>query len=186
MNNITTQKESFFNLKDKTGWAYLPILLYFAYLFAKYVENPHYWSFLNNVNLIFHEAGHLIFMFFGEFVMTLGGSLFECLLPLLLTIPFFISKNYFGVSFCLCWLSVALFDVSLYISDAQERALPLLGGNTSHDWNYLLNELGVLAKDDFIAGIVRIVAIVTMLAGLFLGVWLIWTMHIQNKSHKNL
>ncbi|MEA2007103.1 MAG: hypothetical protein U9O20_03005 [Patescibacteria group bacterium] len=123
-------------------------------------------------------------MFFGDFVMTLGGSLFECLLPLLLTILFLISRNYFGVSFCICRLSVALFDVSLYISDSQERALPLLGGNTSHDWNYLLNELGVLDKDDFIAGIVNIAAIVTMLAGLFLGVWLLWTMHTRNKTHK--
>lgn len=179
MNVFIPQKKALLNVKDKTDWAYIPILLYFAYLFAKYIENPHYWSFLNNVNLIFHEAGHLIFMLFGDFVMTLGGSLFECLLPCLLTIPFFISRNYFGVSFCLCWLSVALFDTSLYIGDAQERSLPLLGGNTSHDWNYLLNELGLLAQDDLIATIVRVCAIVVMLSGLFLGVWLLWTLHLQ-------
>jgi len=32
---------------------------------------------LDGANLIFHEAGHVIFAFFGEFLQFLGGSITE-------------------------------------------------------------------------------------------------------------
>ncbi|MBP9812342.1 zinc ribbon domain-containing protein, partial [Candidatus Gracilibacteria bacterium] len=41
-------------------------------------------SFIHGVNLIFHEAGHVIFMPFGKFMTILGGSLFQCMLPAIL------------------------------------------------------------------------------------------------------
>ena len=43
-------------------------------------------SFLHLINLPFHEAGHIFFMFFGRFLMTLGGSLTQLLVPAALTI----------------------------------------------------------------------------------------------------
>lgn len=45
-------------------------------------------SFMHYINLPFHEFGHVLFMPFGEFMMVLGGSLFQVLLPALLMCVF--------------------------------------------------------------------------------------------------
>ena len=37
-------------------------------------------SFLHNVNLPFHEFGHVVFRPFGRFMTILGGSLFQCII----------------------------------------------------------------------------------------------------------
>lgn len=39
-------------------------------------------SFMHLVHLPFHEAGHILFMPFGRFLMSLGGSLTQVLVPL--------------------------------------------------------------------------------------------------------
>ena len=38
-------------------------------------------AFLHLINLPFHEAGHVLFSPFGEFMTTLGGSLMQVLVP---------------------------------------------------------------------------------------------------------
>ena len=53
-------------------------------------------AFLHGPNLIFHEAGHIIFSPFGEFMMILGGSLGQCLMPMIVIYTFlFKEKNAF-------------------------------------------------------------------------------------------
>ena len=39
-------------------------------------------SFMHNINLPFHEFGHVLFAPFGRFMQILGGSLFQILMPL--------------------------------------------------------------------------------------------------------
>jgi len=39
--------------------------------------DPYQWHFIDGVNLLIHEAGHIIFMPFGEFISIAGGSLFQ-------------------------------------------------------------------------------------------------------------
>lgn len=107
------------------------------------------WWFIQNVNLIFHEAGHIIFMFFGDFMSILGGSLLEILIPLIVTLHFFFTKQFFSAAFSSWWLSTAFLSVSIYASDAEERFLPLLGGDSVlHDWFYILSQLNLLEHDD--------------------------------------
>jgi len=43
---------------------------------------------ISNVNLVFHEAGHVIFIPLGRFMTILGGSLLQVLVPLLCTLVF--------------------------------------------------------------------------------------------------
>jgi hypothetical protein len=45
-------------------------------------------SFLHLINLPFHEAGHILFSPFGEFMTTLGGSLTQVLVPIVCGIAF--------------------------------------------------------------------------------------------------
>lgn len=102
-------------------------------------------SFLHNINLVFHEAGHWIFGFFGRFIRVFGGTLMQCLIPLIVMIQFLKQKDNFSASVGLWWLGQNFLDIAPYIYDAWDRKLILLGGITgqdhpgSHDWYYLLS-----------------------------------------------
>ena len=103
-------------------------------------------------NLVFHEAGHVLFGFFGRFMTVLGGSLFQFLVPLILAVAFLRQKTPFGAIVCLWWAGENLLDVAPYIADARALELVLLGGKTGaevegHDWEYLLTQLGWLHLD---------------------------------------
>jgi hypothetical protein len=109
------------------------------------------WWFIQNVNLIFHEAGHVLFSFFGNFMSILGGSLLEILIPLAVTLHFARSKQFFAAAFGCWWLATTLISVSIYASDAQERLLPLITGDVAtHDWFNLLSQLNLLPYDNLV------------------------------------
>jgi hypothetical protein len=104
-------------------------------------------SFMHNILLPIHEAGHVLFMPFGNFMGILGGSLFQLLLPLGIGIAFFwINKDNFGAAIGMWWAGVSLLDLAPYVYDARHPQLILLGGHTGedgpHDWIYLLSVLG--------------------------------------------
>lgn len=119
-------------------------------------------SFMHNVDLIFHEAGHLIFAPLGRFMSILGGSLMQVLMPLVCMGALLKHKNSFGGAVALWWVGQSLLDLAPYIYDARPRVLMLLGGGngrelqtmdggTPHDWYNILSELGWLAKDQTLA-----------------------------------
>lgn len=115
--------------------------------------------FLHNFNLIIHEAGHVIFMVFGEFIHFLGGTLLQLLVPIGAILSFYWRQEYYSSAVCLFWLSVNFFDVSRYMSDARSQELPLLGGEAvTHDWLYLFGTMGLLNYDQKIGGFVYFVA----------------------------
>jgi len=101
-------------------------------------------------NLIFHEAGHVIFMPFGQFMMILGGSLMQLIVPAVIIYVFLVREHdLYAASIWLWWLGQNLTDVALYISDAGARALPLIGGMSeeAHDWGNLLTMTWLLEYD---------------------------------------
>jgi hypothetical protein len=57
-------------------------------------------SVLHLPNLVFHEAGHVVFGFFGRFMTVLGGSLFQFLVPLILAGAFLRQRDQFGAVVC--------------------------------------------------------------------------------------
>jgi hypothetical protein len=110
-------------------------------------------SYMHNINLVFHEAGHVIFRPFGWFMTILGGSLFQIIMPLIVMFTFLIkNQNAFGASVGLWWAGQSLIDITPYIDDALEQKLVLLGGRTgadapgNHDWNNILIEFNMLEK----------------------------------------
>ena len=109
-------------------------------------------SILHMPNLVFHEAGHVIFSFFGRFMTVLGGSLLQFLIPVTLAVAFLRQKNAFGAVVCTWWAGQNLLDVAPYIADARALELVLLGGKTGaevegHDWEFILTQLGWLHLD---------------------------------------
>lgn len=101
------------------------------------------------INLAFHEAGHIVFAPLGIFVGMLGGSLFQCLVPLFFAAAFLKRREPMGLAFCLMWFGQNLIDVAVYIADARDMFLPLVtpgGGEAIHDWNWLLSRLGLVQR----------------------------------------
>jgi len=76
------------------------------------------------------------------------------------------------VQLSLIWLAQNMMNISVYVSDARDRKLPLLGGNkVYHDWTYLLNEMNLILYDKLIGSIIYYAAaailIITLLYPLF-------------------
>ncbi len=138
-------------------------------------------SFMHNINLVFHEAGHLIFRPFGWFMMVLGGSLAQLLMPAIVTGSLLWRADNFGASIGLWWLAQSMMDLAPYIDDARSLTLPLLGGGTGqdrpgmHDWQNILGHLGWLQRDHAIAHGVYGTAVVLMLVAFVWGGVLLWT-----------
>jgi hypothetical protein len=130
--------------------------------------NHDIWFIVSSINLIFHEAGHMFMMFFGEFLHIFGGTVFEMGIPLLIAFHFYRQHDWLGVAFSLWWLSTALMDISIYASDATLRQLPLLGGDAvGHDWYNLLSMFGMLAYDQVIGAFFLLLSILAFLSTLY-------------------
>ena len=138
-------------------------------------------SWIHNVDLIFHEAGHVIFRPFGRTMMILGGSLFQVLVPLGLMFAFlFMNRDAFAASVCLWWVGQSLMDLAPYIADARALRLPLLGGGTGadspgmHDWANLLRPRGWLQHDQSIASAVDTIGSGLLLIALIWGAYMLY------------
>lgn len=114
-------------------------VLYVAY-------TPHTWHILDGANLLIHEGGHGITIFFGEFINIAGGSFLQILLPLVFAGYFFLRKEIYSGCVALLWAGESTVNVGVYASDAALMNLPLIGGeDVIHDWNYLLSHTGLLS-----------------------------------------
>lgn len=128
---------------------------------------PHEAHFIDLANLIFHEAGHVIFMFFGHFVYVLMGSGFQILLPVCIALYFFYHRQTLSGYITLMWSGESIANVSVYAGDAVTMQLPLLGGDTSgHDWHYLLSTMHLLPYTPTIAGFMYSAGLLVVVASI--------------------
>jgi len=148
-----------------------PLKLFVAVIAATYflwcAYDPYQWHLIDGVNLLIHEAGHLIFRPFGEFMMIAGGSLFQVIMPGLFVGYFWYKKKFYSAALVLFWVGESILNVSVYAGDSLALQLPLLGGEDSvHDWNYMLTSLNLLPATPRIAGAIRLLGtVVIILAG---------------------
>lgn len=130
-------------------------------------------SFLDLVDLPIHETGHLIFRLFGEFMGIAGGSLFQVILPIVFVGYFVLRHQYYSAAIVMFWVGQSILNVWVYASDAVVMQLVLTSGFTGsegsfHDWNYLLTETGLLGSTKIVAGIIRgIGTLVIIASGVF-------------------
>jgi hypothetical protein len=128
-------------------------------------------SFLHLPDLVFHEAGHIIFSPFGEFMTMFGGSLLQFLVPVIAGIAFIRQDDAFSSAICAWWAGQNLVDLAPYIADARSLSLVLLGGRTGaevegHDWEFILTRLGVTHLDRQIGYTAYAIGIAIMVAAL--------------------
>ncbi len=137
-------------------------------------------SFLHGVNLVFHEAGHILFIPLGEFMTVLGGSLGQVIMPAVAMGALLRHGDPFGASVGLWWLSQSLMDLAPYVYDARHGRMLLLGGVTGrdrpgyHDWSNILKDLGLLDYSHVIAAAVDGLGVLFMLTAIAWGAYVLW------------
>lgn len=148
---------------------------------ARVIENVAGRSFLHLINLPFHEAGHILFIPLGQFMMVLGGSLFQVIVPASLTIVFLTKhRDVFGASMTWWWMGENFVDLAPYIDDARRLQLVLIGGKTGaevegHDWERILTTLGWLHLDHTLGRLAHAFGVIVMVSALVWALYLIVT-----------
>ncbi|MDB5805415.1 MAG: uncharacterized protein JWN73_2737 [Betaproteobacteria bacterium] len=158
------------------------VALWTVWLFksTSVVEGEYGSNFLHGIVLIFHEAGHVIFMLFGRFITILGGSLNQVLVPMILAGALLIQRrDPFGAAIFFWLAGFSVVDVALYMYDAFDPHMPLLGGGTgadrdSHDWQNLFGDMGLLRHARGIGMAFAMLGRAMMLAALAWGGYLLW------------
>ena len=139
--------------------------LYFLWI----AYDPMAGSFLDLVDLAIHETGHLLFRVLGEFMGIAGGSLLQVIFPIVFFGYFIWHYKYYSAAIVMFWVGQSILNVFVYAQDAVVMQLVLTSGLTGsegsfHDWNYMLTNLGLIDYTKTIAGLVRLVGTLTILA----------------------
>lgn len=101
------------------------------------------YHFIDGVNLLIHEAGHLLLAPFGHTLSMLGGTLLQLAFPLAFVVHFARRGQPFEAGVCGVWAAESGMYTATYMGDANALALPLVGGHL-HDWRWLFQRAGVL------------------------------------------
>jgi hypothetical protein len=171
----------------RASFLVLLFLMGWVFAFSPLEADAIGWSFMHLINLPFHEAGHIIFSFFGDFMQVLGGTLTQILIPLVCMVAFVRKNDVFGASCGLWWMGQSFIDVAPYIYDARAGELILLGGVTGqdapeyHDWHNLLGRLGILSWDHCLAYGAKIFGIVLILLSILWAGWFLLR-YYQNRT----
>jgi hypothetical protein len=130
------------------------------------------------IDLVFipiHEGGHLLFRWFGEWLHITGGTLLQLLVPFALAVYFAFRRQVQGTAFCVFFFFEQFLPIATYMADARAQELPLLtvgdAEYVEHDWYAMFTRLGVLEHDKSIAGFVRMLGWLGMVATV---AWLAW------------
>jgi len=144
------------------------------------------WCFLDYINLAFHEFGHLLFRPLGMTLHYLGGTLFQLFVPAMLVFYFLLRRGEpSGAAFCCWWVGESLINVSIYMADARELMLPLVGGG-DHDWNELFYRFGMLGEESVAraSGATHVIGTLVMVIGLGWWTYFVLPSRTQRRVHE--
>ena len=170
-------------VKGRSWLARLPLVLVSTWYLLSWFGDPDRYTWFFGLNLGIHEFGHLMTGAFGQFICAAMGSGLQCLVPLIGLGMFLQQRDFSAIGFCLTWLASNLLYVATYMADAQEMALPLVsvgGGEVYHDWNYLLDTMGVLEWSGGLSTMVRLLGYACAIGGVAWGAWVLWVMKKAN------
>lgn len=143
-------------------------------------------SFMHVINLVFHEAGHVIFMPFGQFMHVLGGSLGQLLMPAIVCWVLVVkNRDNFGGALALWWIGQSLKDLGPYINDARDLQLQLLTGHSqdvpeTHDWANILLDLGLINHEK------KIALCADLMGSMIILLALAWGGYVLLRQYRNL
>lgn len=172
--------------RGKVWWYRSPLLIPVAWIFYRHLTDWQYGSIFAGINLAIHEGGHLLFMWFGnDFLTVAGGTILQCVCPIVTGIMFYKQRDFFAIAVACFWLGTNFAHIAPYAADARAQLLPLVSpfqGAPGHDWNYLLGTLGLLGQDRVIGGAFQVAGVLTMGAGFLGGLWVLRVMAMANEA----
>src|SRR4029450_1299441 len=110
------------------GWG-----VFYALFLVYAAANSTGFLFLDNANLMIHEAGHAGFGWGGYYTQILGGTLAQVIVPALCVGLFARRGETAAGAVCAFWGFENLLSIAAYMADARASALPLVGSDES-DW----------------------------------------------------
>ena len=138
----------------------------------------------------FHEAGHyLLFRWFGQFIMVLGGTLGQHLMPIVLAgALLFKRRDPFGAALFSWVLGYSVVMMAVYMFDAFDPKMLLLDGRTGadsdgHDWQNILGDLGLLGRSRGIGIFFGVLGRGLMLASLAWAGAIVWLQRARLSDH---
>ncbi|MFZ4481244.1 MAG: hypothetical protein ACOYNZ_15265 [Rhodoferax sp.] len=136
-------------------------------------------SFIHRPLLVFHEAGHILFLPLGRWMSVLGGTLMQLIMPAIMAAALLIrNRDPFGAALGLWFFGVSLLDLAPYMFDALQPQLMLLSGATGedggHDWIFLFSSMGLLPRAQMIGGLAHKLGALTVLSSLAWAAHLLW------------
>lgn len=136
----------------------------------------------HTVNLVFHEAGHVVFRLLGNFLSVLGGTLMQLAVPAVFAVYFlFWRRDTYASAVTFWWFGENFLDIAPYAYDAKDLNLVLLGGHTGkegfHDWEYLLGSIGLIEYSHGIGRAIWLAGISLMMLSLAWAGFLVYRQH---------
>ena len=159
-------------LKNNSKWkiaAKAIFIILIAAYFVSCAANRSGYYFFDSVDLAIHEAGHVFFFPFGEFLQFAGGTIFQLSVPLVFVIYFWKRKELYSASIVSFWLGQSFTNAGRYAGDAIKMELPLVGGGI-HDWNYLLSRIGALPYTEQIGNTFYYLGVAIIAASIIVGI----------------
>src|SRR5215471_2276588 len=160
------------------GFSLAVYLLFFRYAW----RDRSGFLFLDFVNLMIHEAGHLFFAWGGHTIMLLGGTFGELLVPVLCAAFFWFYRQTYGLAFCAFWFFENFLYIGTYMADARTSALPLINSDES-DWTLLFGQWGILQHDQQIGHFMRTLGWLGMFAAVS---WLVYRLYCDSRPESHL
>jgi hypothetical protein len=106
-----------------------------------------------------HEGGHLLFGYFGKWIMVAGGTFLQLFVPFALAVYFMFRRQLPGATFCAFFFFEQFLPVGIYMADARSQSLQYVTvgdpGLAEYDWFYLFSHAGLIEHDVQIGGLVR-------------------------------
>lgn len=130
---------------------------------------------VDGINLLTHEAGHVIFSLFGETVGLLAGPALQLAVPFYITFLLWRRGESVPAAVSALWSAESLMYTAEYLADANRRALPLTGDHP-HDWHLLLDRAGALGSAEEIGLALHLIASAAAIA----AVW--WTIRLESSD----
>lgn len=163
------------------GW-----LAFYGLLLLYLATHSRQLTLLDNVHLPIHEAGHLLFSYFGRTLHLWGGTILQLLVPALLALYFAAQSQLLGTTFCLFAFFHSLTGVATYMSDAIARELPLVtvgavADESDHDWYNIFTQLGILPHAIQIGSATRLLAWCGLVGTV---VWFTWRYRQQIRDRE--
>jgi len=153
-------------------------LVFYVVLIANAALHGTLFRWFDLVFVPIHEGGHLLFRYFGEWIMFAGGTFLQLFVPFALAVYFAFKRQLFGTAFCTFFFFEQFLPIGIYMADARCQCLEYVTVGdpelAEHDWFYLFSHAGVLDHDTQIGNIFRVLGWIGMLVTVAWFAWRSW------------